>query len=142
MSDNKNNSGHCNSGNRNSGDYNSGDYNSGNYNNGNHNSGDYNNGDYNSGNFNSGDGYRNYFCTKTRYFLFDTEVSENTNQKVDLIFREMYSWFNLEDKTYKEAWKSCPKETLSQLAKLPEFQTKSARKKFKEITGLALPKIK
>jgi hypothetical protein len=140
------NSGGCNSGNYNSGDYNSGYYNSGYYNSGNRNSGDYNSGDYNSGHYNSGDynsgdynsgnGYHNYFCTRTKYFLFDIEVKEIPSK---LRYLDM-SWFSLENKSYKEAWKQCPMDILETLSNIPEFQTDEAKKKFTEITGLTLPK--
>jgi hypothetical protein len=131
------NSGNWNSGNWNSGDMNSGDWNSGDWNSGNGNSGNRNSGDWNSGNGNSGNGYRNYFCTKTRFFLFDIEVTENTIDKFKYV--DM-SWFNLKDKTYKEAWKECPKDLLNFFASIKQFRTKEARKKFKQITGLELPK--
>jgi hypothetical protein len=144
------NSGNCNSGNYNSGNYNSGSYNSGYYNSGSYNSGDYNSGynnsgnnnsgNYNSGyknsgNYNSGYGYQNYFCTETKYFLFDIEVPKDTIKQASNL--DM-SWFSLEEKSYKEAWKSCPKEILKYLKSLPEFQTGEAKQKFKEITGLDL----
>jgi hypothetical protein len=141
------NSGYYNSGDRNSGDYNSGDYNSGyrnsgnynsgDYNSGNYNSGDYNSGNYNSGDYNSGNGYLNYFCTQTRYFLFDLEVSRETIEQFTKI--PIYEWFSLENKTYYEAWKECPDKHLEMFAKIAEFQTAEAREKFKEITGRDLP---
>ena len=137
------NSGNMNSGDRNSGNMNSGYRNSGNMNSGYRNSGDMNSGnmnsgDMNSGNMNSGDGYRNYFCTETKYFLFDTEVSKETIDNVQAI---SMGWFSLDNRTYFEAWVACPEEVLSQFAQLTEFQTVSGRQKFTEITGLVLPII-
>jgi PPE-repeat protein len=132
------NSGSCNlgdynSGNRNSGNYNSGNYNSGGYNSGNSNLGDYNSGNYNSGNYNLGNGYKSYFCTETKYFLFDIEVNIET---IILLNDLNMSWFLLENNSYKQAWKACPEELLNKLRKIPEFQTKSAKAKFKAITGI------
>ena len=130
------NSGHCNFGDYNSGDHNSGHYNSGDYNSGDFNSGDFNSGAHNSGHYNSGDGYRNFFCTKTRYFLFDTEVPRQVIDKVMRI--DMMSWFSLDGRTYKEAWAECPADILDAFREIPEFQTDTAKRKFKEITGLSL----
>jgi len=149
------NSGDENSGNYNSGDYNSGDkntgnnnlghyntgdnnlghFNTGNFNTGNKNSGNYNLGSHNSGNCSSGDGYHNYFCTETKYFLFDIEVSSKT---IDKVKRINMDWFNRTKKTYKEAWAECPEIVLNKFRSIPEFQTESAKKKFEEITGLKL----
>jgi hypothetical protein len=143
------NSGDCNSGNYNSGSYNSGKLNSGNYNSGNYNSGYYNSGNYNSGSnnsgyfnsghnnsgfYNSGNGYLNKFCRQTKYFLFDQEVSKSSYEKISFNM----SWFSLENKSYKKAWKSCPKEVLDTIKEFPEFQTENAKIAFKEITGLDL----
>jgi hypothetical protein len=142
------NSGNCNSGDSNTGDHNSGHCNSGHFNSGNFNFGNSNTGSYNSGNSNSGNfnsskfGYRNFFCTENKYFLFDKEVTQETIKKLNKIYP--YRWFNLEDKTYHEIWKNCPEETLNYLKSLPEFQTKEAVEKFKTITGIDLksePKI-
>jgi len=126
--------GHYNSGRHNSGDHNSGDRNSGHCNSGHYNSGHRNSGDHNSGDYNSGSGYINYFCTKKRFFLFDVEVAKIP---LDLTCIDM-SWFDLSNKTYKEAWEKCPPEILGTFRSIPEFQTKEAKKKFKEITGLDL----
>ncbi len=130
------NSGNCNSGHYNSGNCNSGDYNSGNCNSGYSNSGDYNSGNRNSGSYNSGNGYKTKFCTKMKYFLFDTEVTKKTYEK----FVINMDWFSLIDKTYQEAWSSCPPEILEELKRLPVLQTSNAKKKFTEITGLKLSK--
>ena len=134
------NSGYSNSGDWNSGYSNSGDRNSGNRNSGNSNSGDRNWGDWNSGNSNSGDwnsgnGYRNYFCTETKYFLFDTEVTKETIEQIRYI--DM-SWFSVIDCTYHEAWAKCPENVIDKFRSIPEFQTNEAKLKFKEITGLDL----
>ena len=133
------NSGNMNSGNRNSGDRNSGDMNSGNMNSGYmnsgdmnsgyRNSGDRNSGYRNSGDMNSGDGYINSFCTKTKYFLFDIEC---TKKEANEIYNLDFSWFDLTDKTYKEAWGKCPKSVLGEIKKLRNFN----REIFKEITGI------
>ena len=138
------NSGYYNSGDRNSGYYNSGYYNSGYYNSGNHNSGHCNSGDYNSGHcnsghynsgdYNSGDGYINFFCTKTRYFLFDIEVDAIPTQ----IRQLPMSWFNLQNTDYKSAWAKCPTEVLDILKSIPEFELSENKAKFKEITGIDL----
>ena len=147
------NSGHYNSGNRNSGDYNSGDYNSGDCNSGNYNSGNRNSGNRNSGNRNSGDcnsgnrnsgdcnsgycnsgdcnsgsGYRNFFCTDTRYFLFDIECSKKEAKKC---YSLDMTWFDL-SKGYKKAWSKCPKKVLDEIKKLKNFNAD----KFYEITGI------
>ncbi len=129
------NSGYRNSGNHNSGNHNSGYRNSGDRNSGDCNSGDCNSGNHNSGDYNSGDGYRNYFCTQTKYFLFDIEVEKET---IDKTAKIDISWFTLENKTYKQAWDSCPNEVLDQFRNIPEFQTKKAKEKFLKITGLIL----
>ena len=126
------NSGYCNSGNGNSGYCNSGNGNSGRYNSGNRNSGDYNSGDYNSGNCNSGGGYINYFCEKTKYFLFDIEVDEIPNQ---IKYLNM-SWFNLQNKTYKEAWAKCPKNILKTIKSIDVIMEN--KEKFFHITGIQL----
>lgn len=136
--DDKNNSGDMNSGNRNLGNWNSGDMNSGNWNSGYMNSGDWNSGDWNSGDMNSGDwnsgnfnssnGYRNYFCTQTRYFLFDIECSEEEVRQVKQL--DM-SWFDLSN-GYKEAWQKCPKKVLNGIKKLKNFNAE----KFFDITGI------
>jgi len=86
---------------------------------------------------NSGNGYINYFCTQTKHFLFDIEVTKETIKKFNHIY--FYSWFDLKNKTYHKAWSECPEETLKQFAAISEFQTTEARSKFKEITGLVLP---
>ena len=129
------NSGHWNSGSRNSGDRNSGNRNSGHYNFGNWNSGHYNSGHCNSGNGNSGYGYRNYFCKETKYFLFDLEVTE---ESIDRINKIPMFWFDLKNKSYKEAWAECPEEILNEFRQLPELQTQEAKEIFKDITGLKL----
>ena len=111
--------------------------NSGNRNSGNWNSGDGNSGNGNSGYWNSGDGYRNYFCTQTKYFLFDKEISEIPQK----LFEINFSWFELkkeENFNYKKAWSRCPKEVLDIYKSIPEFQTKEAKNKFFEITGLKI----
>ena len=128
------NSGDCNSGNWNSGSGNSGIRNSGNWNSGNWNSGSGNSGNRNSGNCNSGNGYINYFCTDTKYFLFDTQVSKIPNALLGLDL----NWLNLTNKTYKEAWKDCPEHILNILRNIPEFKEKKNMTKFKEITGIDL----
>jgi hypothetical protein len=133
------NSGNCNSGNWNSGNRNSGNWNSGDSNSGNCNSGNWNSGDSNSGNCNSCNGYKNYFCTKTKYFLFDVEVKKQTIDKLtDLDF---YSWFELEEKGkegYKKAWSKMPDSLKSELKSIPQFKLKKNKLKFKEITGINL----
>jgi hypothetical protein len=131
------NSGDWNTGNGNSGDWNSGHWNSGNGNTGNGNSGDKNSGHWNSGHCNSGDknsgdfnscnGYRNFFCTQTRYFLFDIECTEE--EAMEARFLDT-SWFDLTN-GYKEAWRKCPEEVLDQIKKLKNFNAD----KFFEITG-------
>jgi hypothetical protein len=63
-------------------------------------------------------------------------VTEETIKKLNKIYP--YEWFNLENKTYHEAWKDCPEETLNYLKSLPEFQTEEAIEKFKTITGINL----
>jgi hypothetical protein len=134
------NSGDCNSGNRNSGDHNSGDHNSGNrnsgdYNSGNYNSGNYNSGDCNSGDYNSCNGYINFFCTQTRCFLFDIEVSEipSTLTSLDM------TWFTLTSgSTYHDTWSRCPAKILNTLRSIPELQTPEAKATFKHITGIDL----
>ena len=105
--DEKNNSGYGNSGNRNSGNRNSGDCNSGN-------------------------GYINFFCTETKYFLFDKPVKciPHSISNLNML------WFDLEGKTYKEAWAKCPKSVIENLKKIPEIMKN--KKKFKEITGVSL----
>ena len=108
---------------------NSGNGNSGNGNSGYGNSGDGNSGYRNSGNWNSGDGYNNYFCTETKYFLFDTKCTKEERNEV---FELDMSWFDLQDKTYKEAWEECPKEVIEQIKKLKNFNAD----KFFEITGI------
>jgi hypothetical protein len=128
------NSGHHNSGYYNSGDYNSGNRNSGHHNSGNYNSGNHNSGNYNSGHHNSGDGYINYFCTKTRYFLFDVEINRIPPQLVNLDM----SWFDLNNKSYKDAWSMCPQHVLNVLRTIPEFNIPTNKAKFKEITGIDL----
>jgi len=126
------NSGYYNSGNYNSGHRNSGYYNSGYHNSGNYNSGNYNSGDYNSGNCNSGDGYINYFCEKTKYFLFDIEV-DNIPTKIKNL---NMSWFNLDNKTYKEAWLECPEEVLNTIKSIDVIMEN--KEKFFNITGIRL----
>ena len=139
------NSGHFNSGNDNSGDFNSGYRNSGYKNSGNDNSGNFNSGNFNSGHFNSGNynssenGYQNYFCTESKYFLFDIEVSRETINKLSKIYS--YDWFDLKNKSYYDAWKECPEKTLKYLKSLPEFQTLEAIEKFKIITNIDLNNI-
>jgi len=130
------NSGYYNSGNCNSGNYNSGNYNSGGCNSGNYNSGYYNSGNYNSGGCNSGNGHLNYFCTKRKYFLFDIEVNKIPEKILNLDM----SWFNLNNKTYKEAWNECPIDIINILKSIPEFNIKENKIKFKEITGIDLDK--
>ena len=135
--DDTNNSGNMNSGNRNSGDWNSGDMNSGNMNSGDMNSGDWNSGDWNSGNFNSSNGYKNYFCTNTKYFLFDIEVKEIPK---DIKYLDM-DWFELEEKGvegYKKAWSKCPEDVLKKLKSIPEFKLAKNKKKFLDITGIKI----
>jgi len=44
------------------------------------------------------------------------------------------SWFDLTDKTYKEAWKLCPKDILKNIKKLKNFNSD----KFYRITGLKI----
>jgi hypothetical protein len=130
------NSGNGNSGDRNSGNGNSGDGNSGNGNSGYGNSGDGNSGDGNSGDFNGGDGYLNYFCTETRFFLFDKEVDKS---KIDLLNALDFSFFKLSEaglKGYKKAWARIPDETLKKLKRILNIKTKEQKKKFFEITGL------
>jgi hypothetical protein len=131
------NSGNRNSGNRNSGNYNSGNYNSGYRNSGYRNSGNRNSGNYNSGDYNSGNGYINYFCTKTRLFLFDIEVEEIPPSLLNLNM----SWFKLEEKRkegYLKAWSKCPVKILEIFRNIPEFQKEENKNKFKEITGISL----
>lgn len=123
------NSGNKNSGYKNSGNKNSGYWNSGNGNSGDGNSGNCNSGDRNSGDFNSGNGYRNYFCTQKKYFLFDKECSE---EDVEVLNNLDMSWFDLNDKTYKKAWKSCPESVLKKIQKLKNFNSD----RFYEITGI------
>ena len=136
------NSGDSNSGYYNSGDFNTGDFNPGNYNSGNYNFGDYNTGYYNFGNCNSGNfnssenGYQNYFCTETKYFLFDLEVSKETIDKLSKI--NPSEWFKFKNKSYFNAWSNCPEKTFRYLESLPEFQTPEAIQKFKIITGINL----
>ncbi len=130
-----NNSGNYNPGNSNSGDYNSGncnsgDCNSGDCNSGDYNSGNYNSGNYNSGNYNSGNGYKNFFCTKERFFIFDIEVESIPKELKNLNM----SWFNLKNKTYKEAWKNCPENILNIIKTIPNFN----KEKFFEITGIKI----
>jgi hypothetical protein len=148
-----NNSGNDNSGNRNTGYYNSGHFNSGNYNSGNRNSGNcnsgnYNSGSYNSGNFNSGrwnsgNGYLNSFCKQTKYFLFDQEVSKISYENFTRLFYNFeMSWFSLEDKSYEEAWKSCPKKLLRKIKRHRLLKSKKNKRIFKEITGIDPDKIK
>lgn len=109
-----------------------GDFNSGNSNSGVCNSGDYNSGHCNSGDFNSGNGYINYFCTKQRYFLFDAEV-----ESIPPAIKNMdMSWFNLDGKTYQEAWQACPHELRETLKNLKEINDN--KEKFIEIAGLNL----
>ena len=102
----------------------------------NSNSGNWNPGNFNSGDYNSGNGYRNFFCTDQKWFLFGEEVSEDVIEK---IYQISMDWFSLEDKGYKEAWTDCPDEVLEEFSKIPEFQTEEARKQFFEITGRCLP---
>jgi hypothetical protein len=129
------NSGYCNSGDCNSGDHNSGNRNSGDYNSGNYNSGNYNSGDCNSGDYNSCNGYINFFCTQTRCFLFDIEVSEipSTLTSLDM------TWFTLTSgSTYHDTWSRCPAKILNTLRSIPELQTPEAKATFKHITGIDL----
>ena len=138
------NTGSCNAGNDNAGNYNSGRYNTGNRNAGHrntgnrnaghHNTGNYNSGDYNAGSYNSGNGYLNFFCTKTKYFLFDIEINDIPKELKNLNM----NWFDLDNKTYKEAWANCPKKILNILKHIPEFNIKENKIKFKEITGIDL----
>ena len=107
-------------------------YNSGNYNSGNRNSGYCNSGYCNSGNYNSGDGYINYFCEKTKYFLFDIEV-DNIPTKIKNL---NMSWFNLDNKTYKEAWLECPEEVLNTIKSIDVIMEN--KEKFFNITGIKL----
>lgn len=102
----------------------------GNYNSGDRNSGHCNAGYHNSGDYNAGDGYKNFFCTKTRYFLFDIECTEKEAFKSRTL--DM-SWFDLSE-GYKEAWKKCPKEVLKEIKELKNFN----KDKFKEISGLSI----
>jgi len=134
------NSGYSNSGYSNSGDFNSGYRNSGHSNSGDFNSGDFNSGDFNSGyrnsgHYNSGNGYRNYFCEETKYFLFDIEVPRSI---IEMFNGIDMSWFSLENKTYQKAWKECPESVLAEFRAIQEFQTEEAKEKFKRITGLVL----
>ena len=129
------NSGYRNSGYSNSGYSNSGDSNSGDFNSGNRNSGNYNSGYRNSGHYNSGNGYRNYFCEETKYFLFDIEVPRSI---IEMFNGIDMSWFSLENKTYQKAWKECPESVLAEFRAIQEFQTEEAKEKFKRITGLVL----
>ena len=92
----------------------------------------YNSGDYNSGNCNSGDGYINYFCEKTKYFLFDIEV-DNIPTKIKNL---NMSWFNLDNKTYKEAWLECPEEVLNTIKSIDVIMEN--KEKFFNITGIRL----
>jgi hypothetical protein len=93
-------------------------------------------GDRNSGDRNSGNGYRNYFCTRTRYFLFDEEVEKIPDEIKNLDF----SWFFLEkeDNAYKNAWSKCPVEIIKKIMSIKEFD----KKKFYEITGIDTDNIK
>ena len=93
------------------------------------NSGDGNSGSENSGNWNSGNGYRNYFCTDSRFFLFDVECTKEEAQQAQYI--DM-SWLDLTNKTYKEAWKQCPQGVLKKIKQLKNFNSE----KFFEITGI------
>jgi hypothetical protein len=125
--DDKNNTGNGNTGNGNTGNRNTGNRNSGDKNSGHWNSGHCNSGDKNSGDFNSCNGYRNFFCTQTRYFLFDIECTEE--EAMEARFLDT-SWFDLTN-GYKEAWRKCPEEVLDQIKKLKNFNAD----KFFEITG-------
>ena len=73
----------------------------------------------------------NFFCTKSKYFLFDVEIV----QIPDILKTISLDWFN-PALGYKKAWKNCPKEFLDKLRTIPEFQLEENKKKFKEITGL------
>ena len=76
-------------------------------------------------------GYKNNFCTETKYFLFDIECTEEEANK---IYNLDMDWFDLTDKTYKEAWKKCPESVFKEIKKLKNFN----KDKFKEITGLSI----
>ena len=104
-------------------------------NSGDFNSGDFNSGYRNSGHYNSGNGYRNYFCEETKYFLFDIEVPRSI---IEMFNGIDMSWFSLENKTYQKAWKECPESVLAEFRAIQEFQTEEAKEKFKRITGLVL----
>jgi len=154
------NSGNRNSGYRNSGYYNSGNHNSGYCNSGNHNSGNYNSGDHNSGNYNSGNcnsgSLVGHFCADKKYFLFDMPCTKEEAEEVGRL--NLYNYFDInifvyENKMtakekkanpnykilggylktidYKQAWKKVPKEVISKIKKLKNFD----KKKFFEITG-------
>jgi len=58
--------------------------------------------------------------------LFDVECEEKDIKCIDM------SWFDLVDKTYKEAWAKCPKKVIAQIKKLKNFNAD----KFFEITGI------
>ena len=82
----------------------------------------------NSGDWNSGDGYLNFFCTRTCFFLFDKEVESD-----DIIaFNSIdFSWFDIKT-GYREAWKKCPESELEKIKKLKNFDPE----KFEVITGI------
>jgi hypothetical protein len=119
------------------------------------NSGDQNSGYRNSGDQNSGTTI-GHFCSAKTYFLFNKKCTEAEAGKV---YELDFSWFKLTDwicevamseeekvkypnhKTtggylkvidYKEAWKACPKEVITKIKKLKNFN----KKVFKEISGL------
>jgi hypothetical protein len=152
------NSGNGNSGDGNSGNRNSGYWNSGDGNSGNGNSGDGNSGNRNSGYWNSGDGVLNTFCSERSYLLFNKPCKDSDYQKInDLSWSWSWFWVTrwvssgdmtedqkkahpdhtvtggfLEQRSYKDAWKDCPKDFIEKVKKLRNFDNKV----FAEITGL------
>ena len=112
----------------------------------------------NSGDMNSGNGIFGSFCSKEHYSLFNVPCTKKQYIKV---YSFSYSWFiltqwiNEQDMTtkekknypsfyvtkgylktysYKEAWSKCPKEVLTQIKQLHNFNAKV----FEEITGITI----